>query len=392
MKLGFSIKATKRNGLVRNEGGIARAFDAAPKATKEVEKVFVTDFDPNAPLVDEKRNKKALVISLIKENQWKPTEKADSAEEADANDENKAEKSSNETPVVTKELTEDEMAAKQLLDDVRSAQEGASNGSKESTLVIPIAKGMGVEDDALAEKRAKLFNLKEDEDKANGAVPILQQNAVPGMDKLADVDDKYRHDVSLRPDELDVHSEAYDSVPIEEFGAAMLRGMGWRGVEEEDEKAEELKPRQKLLGLGATAKPKLPGDNSKKPHRPRRQEDASRNNGLNRSENAPAPSSSSKRDHKDRDDRRSSRDDRHGTSRRRSRSNYRTRGDRDDKSSHHRDRDHESSRGRDRDRKRSHSHDRDRHRDRDRSRRDDREKRRRSRSHSRERSSKSSRR
>lgn len=44
--------------------------------------------------------------------------------------------------------------------------------------------------------------------------------------------------------------EDYERVPVEEFGAALLRGMGWKG--EKKEGAKEVKRRQNLLGLGAT--------------------------------------------------------------------------------------------------------------------------------------------
>lgn len=43
--------------------------------------------------------------------------------------------------------------------------------------------------------------------------------------------------------------EDYERVPVEEFGAALLRGMGWKG--EKKEGAKEVKRRQNLLGLGA---------------------------------------------------------------------------------------------------------------------------------------------
>lgn len=43
--------------------------------------------------------------------------------------------------------------------------------------------------------------------------------------------------------------EDYERVPVEEFGAALLRGMGWKG--EKQEGAKEVKRRQNLLGLGA---------------------------------------------------------------------------------------------------------------------------------------------
>ncbi|KAJ2451414.1 hypothetical protein EV183_003640 [Coemansia sp. RSA 2336] len=56
----------------------------------------------------------------------------------------------------------------------------------------------------------------------------------------------------LNEDDLDdVDDDAYDRVPIEEFGAAMLRGMGWKG-DDSKPSTEDTKPRPSLLGLGAT--------------------------------------------------------------------------------------------------------------------------------------------
>ncbi|KAI9209669.1 DExH-box splicing factor binding site-domain-containing protein [Polychytrium aggregatum] len=92
------------------------------------------------------------------------------------------------------------------------------------------------------------------------AVPIIMQNRVPGIDHLADEVQKYRHDVSLRPD--DTSLDDYDDVPVEAFGDAMLRGMGWK-----EGKAVGRNPigvifepivhtaRPQLLGLGATPAP-----------------------------------------------------------------------------------------------------------------------------------------
>jgi hypothetical protein len=58
----------------------------------------------------------------------------------------------------------------------------------------------------------------------------------------------YREDITSRPDEPDL--EAYNRVPVEEFGAALLRGMGWKGTDAE-QVVTEVKQRPFLLGLGA---------------------------------------------------------------------------------------------------------------------------------------------
>ncbi|EPE35246.1 hypothetical protein GLAREA_10943 [Glarea lozoyensis ATCC 20868] len=60
-------------------------------------------------------------------------------------------------------------------------------------------------------------------------------------------EDAYKRAVALAPDVSTL--EDYERVPVEEFGAALLRGMGWKGQKEG--KIKEVKRRQNLLGLGA---------------------------------------------------------------------------------------------------------------------------------------------
>lgn len=72
-------------------------------------------------------------------------------------------------------------------------------------------------------------------------------------------EDMLHHDVDTRPDEPTLHD--YQSMPVEEFGAAMLRGMGWRegmGAGKQRNgpaQAPEVKKRAALLGLGAKERP-----------------------------------------------------------------------------------------------------------------------------------------
>ena len=80
---------------------------------------------------------------------------------------------------------------------------------------------------------------------------------------MQEVDDtiKYKRDLENRAEDIDVESSAYISCPISEFGAAMLRGMGWKGNNDDDrrnskdKKDEEIAPRPHRLGLGATPLP-----------------------------------------------------------------------------------------------------------------------------------------
>lgn len=83
-------------------------------------------------------------------------------------------------------------------------------------------------------------NLAEEDDEEM-IIPITEQEA-------------YTQDIATRPDAPDL--EAYNRMPVEEFGAALLRGMGWKGDlddtdKEKSEKIDNNVKRAALLGLGA---------------------------------------------------------------------------------------------------------------------------------------------
>ncbi|KAJ3231895.1 hypothetical protein HDU81_003460 [Chytriomyces hyalinus] len=117
------------------------------------------------------------------------------------------------------------------------------------------------EDNRTLEEKAIAQLLQESSQARPEIVPILQQNAVPGIQNLTDPKEKYLYDVSLRPDEATIQD--FEDVPIEDFGIAMLRGMGYK--EDESKMKDDFvfnKPRPNLLGLGAEP-PKPPPAGSK---------------------------------------------------------------------------------------------------------------------------------
>lgn len=62
--------------------------------------------------------------------------------------------------------------------------------------------------------------------------------------------DAYRRAIASAPDVSTL--EDYERIPVEEFGAALLRGMGWKGPSADGKSSvKEVKRRQNLLGLGA---------------------------------------------------------------------------------------------------------------------------------------------
>lgn len=60
-----------------------------------------------------------------------------------------------------------------------------------------------------------------------------------------------KKELNSLPEENDVHSENYSKVRIEDFGRAILRGMGWDGKSNVNSSVYEIKPRPERLGLGA---------------------------------------------------------------------------------------------------------------------------------------------
>lgn len=145
-------------------------------------------------------------------------------------------------------------------------------------------------------------------------------------------EDAYRRAIRSAPDVSSL--EDYERVPVEEFGAALLRGMGWKEGDEKKgtiARPKDVKRRQNLLGLGAT---ELKGAEELgawvQKSDPKRLGTGSPRGGGER-----RPRASEYREREER--KRESRDERYGASHRRDRDDYRER-DRD--------------RDRDRDRKR----------------------------------------
>lgn len=81
-------------------------------------------------------------------------------------------------------------------------------------------------------------------------IPVQEDDS---YDAPANEEDAYRRAIKAAPDVSTL--EDYERVPVEEFGAALLRGMGWKEGSKRKgqvDRPKEVKRRQNLLGLGAT--------------------------------------------------------------------------------------------------------------------------------------------
>lgn len=108
-------------------------------------------------------------------------------------------------------------------------------------------------DEILKDTQRFKEEVSEKENGSNLVIPVMIQNKIPDG---FETDDKV--DVSLRAEEATL--EDYDQVPIEDYGLAMIKGMGWKPTEgigatnKKVVKPLETTLRPKGLGLGAGVK------------------------------------------------------------------------------------------------------------------------------------------
>lgn len=95
--------------------------------------------------------------------------------------------------------------------------------------------------------------------------PLLARSRPKGWRDIEDEGEKLKYEMDARPE---ADSSCYDRVAIEDFGRAMLLGMGWSGDINEGPKVIEYVSRPERLGLGATPMAPPPGAKgaSAKPH------------------------------------------------------------------------------------------------------------------------------
>ncbi|KUJ07841.1 uncharacterized protein LY89DRAFT_691529 [Mollisia scopiformis] len=151
----------------------------------------------------------------------------------------------------------------------RKEREGRGSGKEEGVDVVNSKDGE-IEWGLSVRKRVKV----DEEEPTPTSTPVVEEEKVEGKaeekPKTADEEalaallgqnkekrgpdliiksetDAYRQAIASAPEASTL--EDYERVPVEEFGAALLRGMGWKG--ESHGKVKDVKRRQNLLGLGA---------------------------------------------------------------------------------------------------------------------------------------------
>lgn len=112
----------------------------------------------------------------------------------------------------------------------------------------------------LGKKKASTLVIPADRNEYNNSGNDAQDQA----EDYRNDDERYRADVAARPDVASL--DDYDRIPVEDFGSAMLRGMGWKEGQVIGKNGEKAKPQKKverranLLGIGAKETPGGVGD------------------------------------------------------------------------------------------------------------------------------------
>ena len=123
----------------------------------------------------------------------------------------------------------------------------------------PAAPARSEEDEALAALKAEATGDDGFLGPTVKVLPLLARNQPPGIESLSSEEAKFKYDLQMRPEESTLAD--YAAVPVEDFGQALLRGMGWeegKGIGKGNTgllAPIEYVPRQDRLGLGAQPKP-----------------------------------------------------------------------------------------------------------------------------------------
>lgn len=211
---GFSLKFAKT--IEKKNLTDSKIRDESTKdGNKELD--FIKDVSDNkitGTIV--KKKEEELVIPLISKNKWRVNEDDNKSAKSEDKKSSKDEKGEEK-----KELSLQQQAALEIIEESKRQMEELSRGDD------------GPEVDQ---------------------VPLLLSNAVPqGFETDENLD------VSLRAEQSSL--DDYENIPVEKFGMAMLRGMGWKadegigGFKKQVIKTIDPVVRPKGLGLGA-AKPK----------------------------------------------------------------------------------------------------------------------------------------
>ncbi|KAK6334670.1 hypothetical protein TWF718_010119 [Orbilia javanica] len=218
---------------------------------------LVTGFGSKGAVTAEgEKEVKALIIPALKNKDWR----AESRKKKGIYLPPEATAQRDGQPVDTRDIIGDEPMKVGLQFVERST---GGTAIAEGDVEIPSAS----DEDAEGEKAVEEVKKTEDQlameallagDKAKTStltIPAASGGVTDNRAFVQNEDDAYRADVASRPDAATL--EEYAAVPVEEFGAALLRGMGWKEGESigksggAGNKPRIVEKRPAFLGIGA---------------------------------------------------------------------------------------------------------------------------------------------
>jgi G patch domain/KOW motif-containing protein len=296
-KFGFSLTANKKGGKKRGTttasssstttAAAALAFDDPDDDDLQNE----DDINPDIP-------KKPLVIPLQQDKRKSLQEQARSRRQ-------------NELNRVQRQQQQQQLDAVRSNDDpknindndssniiVKNEQQNDNDGSTTSNINssnndMSMSEEDRVAIQALQREASAAQGTSGDDDNRNSSNKRVIASSINTFQHNNRDDDQkqFENDIEQLPPDISVESQVYKAVPISEFGAAMLRGMGWSGGNDNDRNGKNKKnndpttmPRPSRLGLGATPKMNASGDapDTHARRRPRRQDQVQREEKLRR--------------------------------------------------------------------------------------------------------------
>ena len=238
---------------------------------------LVSGFDQSGAVITDrkKEEREVLVIPALRNRDWREESRKKRRKNL-LPAEVQASRSGTYEEVKAAQVERDEVSKQSGISFVQKDQDGDTTMAEGQISQHPpeqVAKVPKTEDEEAMEA------LLGEEKKQNLIVPALQDDnrdgyklEDPANEDYANEDDRFRADVASRPDVSTL--DEYAAIPVEGYGAALMRGMGWKegdpvgkrrsqqqGVTTTNTKPRVVERRPALLGIGAKEVPNGIGDN-----------------------------------------------------------------------------------------------------------------------------------
>lgn len=277
-KKGVDRASASNGGIGSKRSAIGVAHEEDDGEEGRGKRVYVTGIGEGKVVTKEVVVERGPLVISLASNPWeKGTAKSgangSSAGPAGAASPAAAAESAAEASEPAPEKSLDELAAEAIVQESRRGDGRGDGGAADGYglgLVSDRVIGMVGKDGSGGQEPASTSAGNGDRSGGGGGgkkrTGLLEQNMIPGLKEVDGEDAKFKHDLGHRAEDVSARSQAYVNVPIAEFGAALLRGMGWRGPEGDGgggggsggngpDLSREIEPRHHRLGLGAQPKP-----------------------------------------------------------------------------------------------------------------------------------------